>query len=180
MKPSARVFSVEALESFHASLARFGARAEDVLATAARTINAALDELSERFRYWTREIRERTEEVARLRSALSFARMGQEGKAAGTSELELDLRKAIRKQREAEEKLEAVRRWRQALPDAVREFDGPARKLSGFLESDLKQALAFLRERMAALEGYLAVPLGPMPDAPESTAEPKGPEEAKA
>ena len=55
--------------------------------------------------------------------------MGKEGQAAGTAELELELIKAVRRHREAEAKLEVVHRWQNALPEAVREYEGPARKL---------------------------------------------------
>jgi hypothetical protein len=174
MGASARVLSVESVAAYRAALAKFAARATDLLGGAALVVTRALDELEERHRHWVHAIREQNEEVARLRSALSFARMGKDGSSAGCGELELELIKARRRLREAEAKLEAVQRWQRTLPSLVRDYEGPARRLSGFLESDVGQALAFLDDKAARLEEYLAT-VAPAPEASDRPAVPELP-----
>ncbi len=76
---------------------------------------------------------------------------------------------------EAEEKVVVAKRWLLHLPQAVSEYEGPARRLAGLLDADLKQGLAILENKIAILEAYaaLAVPDAPSPpaaSAPDSPA----------
>ena len=67
------------------------------------------------------------------------------------------LAKAKARLREAEDKVAVVRRWKRELPLAVNEYEGPARRLGGFLDGDLLAALAVLSEKVDALQAYLAL-----------------------
>jgi len=168
MATGAHILSVGQLEIVKEALAKFSAKASETLGGAEMEVRRSLEHLKERERHWQRVIRQLTEEVARLRSAVAFAKSREGG---GTGEKELELRKAQQKLREAEQKLEAVHRWQRQLPDAIREFEGPVRKLRGFLESDVNQALAFLEERMIAIEGYLST-VAPTVPSEKSTGKP--------
>ena len=53
-----------------------------------------------------------------------------------------------------------MRRWQRELPELVKDFEGPARGLSGFLEADLRQALVVLENKIAALEAYVSISAG--------------------
>jgi truncated hemoglobin YjbI len=64
------------------------------------------------------------------------------------------LQKARQRLQEAEEKVERTRRWLRLLPDALAEVETPSRHLAGLLESDLRQALALLDGKIAALTAY--------------------------
>ena len=66
---------------------------------------------------------------------------------------------AQRRLQEAEARVELVRRWQQTLPQAILEYQGPARQLAGFLDTDLKKALVVLDNKISALEAYAAVAL---------------------
>ena len=55
---------------------------------------------------------------------------------------------------EAEEKVQVTRRWLRVLPDALAEVETPSRQLAGMLEADLRQALALLDGKIAALVAY--------------------------
>jgi chromosome segregation ATPase len=156
MGPAANVQSIAALETYRAALAEFAVKASDTLAGAEITIRRNMDHLRERHRFWIREHQKRQEELNRVRSALSLARAMKETGRARAGELEIDLRKAMRRVREAEEKIETCARWLRTLPDALRDYEGPARKLQGFLESDVQQALGMLENKVRSLEAYLA------------------------
>jgi hypothetical protein len=156
MSESAFVTSVEALRDLKAAFARFGVDAQNALCTAELTIRRFLDQLRDQLQYWLREVRDRREEVGRARAALEHRRALLQGQQSGCSEQEMALHEAKRHLREAEEKVETVRRWQRVLPDFIKEYEGPARQLTGTLEGDFRHALAILEGRIAALESYAA------------------------
>jgi chromosome segregation ATPase len=165
MSQSARVQSIDLLKDFQAALARFGAEAQQALCAAGLAVRHAVEELDERLKHWQRMVRERREDVGRARAALAHRRALMEGSRSGCSELEMELEQALRRQREAEEKVETVRRWQRQLPEAIEQFDGPVRLLAGHVEGDFKHGLAILQERIAALEAYAALAI-PAPTEP--------------
>ena len=156
MAPAARVLSTESLGAYHAALARFAAQATNALCAAELTVRRAMEGLEERLRRWTREAHVRQEEVARARAALSMARVGKEGSRAGLAELELTVKRCQRRLREAEDKLVAVRRWQRAIPEALRDYEGPVHSLASFLDGDARAALVYLERKLALLDAYAA------------------------
>src|SRR5262245_27955221 len=152
MSKSARVESIEQLERFQAALARFGADASTALGLAAREIRWVFDKLEERLEHWQRQLVKRREEMAQARAALAHARAMHEGKSIGCVEQELELRKTQERVREAEAKVAVTRRWQRELPELLKDYEAPARILSGFLEADLRQAAVMLDNKIAALK----------------------------
>src|SRR5262245_49285007 len=148
MSPSAQVQSLELLKRLHAVLARFGVDAEAALGQAAMDILHVHNTLADRLKYWQQQVYKRQEDVNRARSDLTFARALHDGKTIGCVEQELALRKAQERLREAEGKVATVRRWQQALPEQIKDYEGPARTLTGFLEADLRQALVLLQNKI--------------------------------
>jgi hypothetical protein len=169
MSPSAQVHSLELLRRFHAVLARFGLDAQTALVSAEAELRRTLEALDERLAHWQRQVIRRQEAVSEARSSLSHARALHDGKSVGCIEQELALRKAQERLKEAEGKVATVRRWQLSLPEMIKEYDGPARGLSGFLDADLRQGLAVLQGRIGALEAYIALTApdtGPAPPPP--------------
>ena len=162
MGPSARVGSIEKLQVLHEALARFGVEAQAALDVGRSEVRRTLDGLHDALRRWQVEVQRRQEDVNRARADLSHARAVRrgEGGRSGTVEQEMALQKAQLRLREAEEKVERTRRWLRLLPDALAELETPSRHLSGMLEADLRQALALLDGKIAALLAYaeLALP----------------------
>ncbi|HZY84418.1 MAG TPA: hypothetical protein VFE78_06285 [Gemmataceae bacterium] len=156
MGPSARVGSIEKLQALHDALARFAVEAQGALDAGRTAIRRALDGLHDALRRWQVEVQRRQEEVNRARADLSHSRAIRQGEAgrAGTVEQEIALQKARQRLQEAEEKVERTRRWLRLLPDALAEVETPSRHLAGLLESDLRQALALLDGKIAALTAY--------------------------
>jgi hypothetical protein len=161
MSESAQVTSIESLERLQGAVARFGIDGQAVLCGADLVVRRALEWVDGQMKYWTLEVRKRSEEVSRARADLSFRRAMHDGQRVGTSEQEIALAKAQQRLREAEDKVQTVRRWQRQLPEAVRDYEGPARQLAAFLDGDLRQAVALLARKRANLEAYTAVALTP-------------------
>jgi hypothetical protein len=160
MSESAQVHSIDLIKRLHAALARFAVDAGGALAEGAGEVRRAHDMLAERLKFWQVQVHKRQELVNQARANLSHARAMSEGRNTGCVEQELDLKKALERLHEAEAKVVTVRRWQRDLPELVKEFEGPARSLSGFLEADLRQALVLLENKVAALEAYVAISTG--------------------
>ena len=172
MSESAQVASIDALREFRAKLCEFGVDALESLAAVELELRHMDDWLAERLKYWQLQLRDRGEDLARAKAALVRHKWGsKDGKGVGTTEVQMDVKKAKRRIEEAEAKIEITKRWQRDLPKAVHEYDGPARQLSGYLESDLKQVLAMLDRMATSLEAYVAIsaPPGgaPTPVSPE-------------
>jgi hypothetical protein len=178
MSPSAQVHSIDLLQRLHAALARFGVDAQTALGAASAEVRRVHDTLADRLKYWQQQVNKRQEELGQARAALSHARALHRGESIGCVEQELALRKAQERLREAEGKVAVTRRWQRELPELIKDFEGPARGLSGFIEADLRQALALLESKIAALEAYLAAaehqaPAAAPPAPAETSSEPE-------
>jgi hypothetical protein len=170
MNRSANILSVDVLDTLRAQVLEFKEQATNAILAADAEVRRSVDELKERFKYWTFAIRERQEDVSRARSALSFARSLHEGRDIGTSEQEIALKKAKARLQQAEEKLAAVRRWQAILPDILREYESRIKQMTGFLETEMPKAAVFLAGRSEALANYLATVLPPPEGRPGASA----------
>lgn len=166
MSQSARVQSLDALKALHAALARYGPEALEALGAAEMEIRRVFDYLHDQLKHWQRQVEKRHEDVNRARADLVHARAVRQGERSGYVEQEIALRKAQTRLREAEEKVVAVKRWLVHLPQAIHEYEGPARRLAGLLDADLKQGLALLNNKIDILEAYMAVQTAEPPASP--------------
>jgi hypothetical protein len=158
MSESAQVSSIDALRQFRAKLCEFGVNALESLAAVEMEIRHVEAWLAQQVKNWQLQIRDRTEDVARAKAALIRHKWGsKDGKGVGTTEVELEVKKAKHRLEEAEAKVELTRRWQRELPKSVHEYEGPARQLTGYLEADQKQVLAMLDRMTVALEAYTAI-----------------------
>jgi chromosome segregation ATPase len=165
MSQSARVNSLDALKALHAALARFGPEGQEALGAAEIEIRRVFEFLHDQFKHWQRQVEKRQEDVNRARSDLTHARALRQGERSGYVEQEIALNKARNRLREAEDKVVVVKRWLLHLPQAVSEYEGPARRLAGLLDADLKLGLAVLENKIALLEAYTAVQVSELPPA---------------
>lgn len=177
MSEAAKVHSVEVLQDLKDALTRLGVDALGALGGAENEIRRTVEYIQGQLKYWLRECDKRREDVARARADLAHKRSLSDGRGTGCVEQEIALRKAQQRLQEAEDKVAVTRRWLQALPQAVHDYEGPARALAGFLEADLRKSLAILDGRIAALQEYLAVSAaGPEPAPAAAKPEPAAPE----
>jgi hypothetical protein len=73
-----------------------------------------------------------------------------------TTVAEEDVRKARARWENAETKLKNVRRWTPRMEHAERDYLGPKQSLSVQAETEMIKALAFLDQKLDALQKYLA------------------------
>jgi multidrug resistance efflux pump len=162
MSESAHVTSLDALRELREKLIAFGVDAQEALAAAEQEIRRTEEWLQQQLKHWLRVVRELQEEVARAKAALVQRRWGHtEGRGPGTTEQEIAVKKAQERLREAEAKVETVRRWIHQLPREVNEYQGPARRLAGFVEADLRNAAVLLEKKIVSLEAYAALTAPP-------------------
>jgi hypothetical protein len=158
MGQSAKVHSIQAIEDYREALCAFAVDGQDALGAVDMQVRRAVSWLAEKQKYWVKEIRERHDEVQRAKIELQQRKYeNRDGRGRGTSEPEKNLRKAEARLKEAEQKAANCKRWQPELQHAVMEYQGPARQLSGALESELKHAVAVLDQKIEALESYLAL-----------------------
>src|SRR4051794_3988970 len=158
MTQSARVESVEALESLRTALAKFAVAAQGALSSAASEIQHILDELQAQLGHWQAQVTRWQEEVSRAKAVLAQRRWGHaKGRGSGATDQEIALEEAKRRLRVAEAKVEAVRRWQRLVPEAIKEYEGPARQLAGMVEAELRHSLAILDTKIDALKKYAAL-----------------------
>jgi chromosome segregation ATPase len=167
MTQSARVNSLDALKALHAALTRLGPEGQEALGAADMEIRRVFDFLHDQQKYWQRQVEKRQEDFNRARADLVHARALRQGERSGYVEQEIALHKARARLREAEEKVVTVKRWLVHLPQAINEYEGPARRLAGLLDADLKQGLAMLDNKIALLEAYMAVSINEPPPKPQ-------------
>ena len=152
---SAQVYALERLAEFKAALHTFADKAKDAMSGNAMDIRRSHDWLEAQLAQWKSEIRRAEELVVKARSELARKKMMRiSDRAPDTTEEEKELRKAQARLAHAEEKRDFAKAWLRQLPDAVEEYDGQARPFQDVLEHDLPKMIAFLEQKIAALEEY--------------------------
>ena len=156
MADAADVRSIDAVREWHAALAEYGDGLSEALAGVELEIRRAYDWLEEQLNRWQRSIRDRQEEVTRAKAELSQRKFkGWDGRDPDCTVQEKALRLAKARLEHAEEQVAKCRSWIGRLPKMIDEvYVGPSRRLSNFVEADLRKALAELARRVAALESY--------------------------
>jgi hypothetical protein len=178
MNAGAGLTSLEALNDWYAALAQFKAEAHNALTSVALALQRANDWLLEKQAQWKREIHRAEDAVAQARAELRTRKLEKwEGHDPDTTVQEKNLQKALSRLEFVEGQLERTRQWIAQLPGVIEDtYDGPARNLTFFLDSDLTRALAVLARQLGALEQYTnlapAMPASEPPSAPPATGTP--------
>lgn len=160
MSRSARVTSIDALQTTAVALKRFRAEAAsavDELELQARRVAGWMHH--DRKDYWTREMRRSEDAVAAARvqliQARAVRRVGDREPAC------VDERKALARAQHrldvALRKVEAVGRHTRAVDHAVDVFQRTRVQFLAWLEGDLEQADATLSRMSASLESYISL-----------------------
>lgn len=168
MIPGAGVRSLDALKDWYASLSLFRAESQEAQTSLSLSLQRAADYLTRQQVFWKGQIRKFEEEVSQAKIALSQRRWkDKDGHHPDSTVQEEDLELAKARLLDAEEHLEATRRWQGKLPTLIHDvYDGPAHRLAFYLDIDLAKALADLAKQLAALEQYLGLQPTNAPSAP--------------
>jgi hypothetical protein len=158
---AANITSIEAIRIFATAMRAFEDGAEDAavqLELEARRPVAWIDELS---MYWPKEVRKASDAQSEARVNLEKCELtiNPEDRRSCIDERKA-LEKAKRRLRLAEEKVQAVRRWKVQIRKEVEEFQVQIAKLRQFLESDLVRSIISLQRMSEALEQYVRKTVG--------------------
>jgi hypothetical protein len=168
----AHLSSIEAVRALKAALVQFGAEVQAALDALELESRRPVEWIEhDQSQYWPREVLKRSDRLSEARLALQKCELTIDG---SESRYCYDERKALerakQRMRTAEEKVQAVRRWRATIRKEVEEFQVQVEKLRHYLTSDFLQAGVALERMAAALDRYVEqqTPLAP-------TASPAGP-----
>jgi hypothetical protein len=165
--PTANLTSTDALAAFKAALIQFAAAASDAVVQLKLEARRPIEWIDhDRAQYWPRQVQRAADAVSEARLALQRCELTIDGDSGRSC---YDERKALEKTKRrlqiAEEKVQAVRRWKVAIRKEIEEFEVQAARLQQYLDSDFTRAWAALDRMAAALDQYVQ-PGGPA-DAPQ-------------
>jgi hypothetical protein len=160
MGRAARVISIDVVEAMSAAVESFRREAASALEDLDMEIRRALEWIHhDRREYWAGEVRRGWERVSearvQLQQAQTFRRIGDRNPSC------IDEKKALeqtkRRLEVAQEKVEAVRHWTNAIDRAVNEYRTGRGQLTSWLDADFPRAEAVLKRVAATLETYVAL-----------------------
>jgi hypothetical protein len=153
---SANVTSVDALRHFRAALVKFAAEVESALIALDLEARRPVEWIeSNRARYWPLQVRKASDEVSEARLALDrcqFKISSEDEKSCYDERKALE--KAKRRLQLAEEKTDAVKRWRYQMHKATEDFQTQTARTKQYLETELVKAVAALDRMTEALDRY--------------------------
>lgn len=156
MTGSAHVTSIDAIAAFGTALRKFEDQSTRALVSIDEQAKGALQWLEhDAPAYWRVQVRQRYDDVARTRTALETCRMRKvaDNRPACLEEIAAH-RTAQRRLREAEEKIDEVRRWAQKVREETEEYRGRIIKFRLCLERDVPRTLALIDRTVATLDSY--------------------------
>jgi cell division septum initiation protein DivIVA len=156
MAERAQVTSVEAVESFRASLIVFLKNARAVLEEASDEVLRLRSWVQDdRRRHWEHETRVRERKLEEAQAELFRARLSQFQESAALQLM--TAQRAERAVREAEAKLAVVKKWDRELENRTDPLLKQVNQLHGFLTADMARALAYLDQVLGTLAAYASV-----------------------
>lgn len=163
MGPTAHVESVQALENLRGELGRFSGTAGLALAMAESEIGQTLTWLEERLHHWRTEQRRWRERVTEANAALTYCLNSgyydEEGRfyAPSCGHYEVAAWEARKRLDEVEEKLKAAELHERFVAEAVSDYQLEASQLGYLLLNDVPRAVAFLSQKVAVLNAFVAL-----------------------
>jgi hypothetical protein len=157
MAERARVTSVEALESFRASLIVYLSKARPTLEEAGQEVLRMRQWLeNDRRPYWENELRRRQRKLQEAEQALFSAKLSQlqEESAAQLQAV----RRAKAAVEQAGSKRDKVRQWTREFENRSDPLTRQIGLMQGFLASELNRAVAHLTQVIDTLEAYAQAP----------------------
>lgn len=152
----ARIDTPEVIRGFRARFTAFDQTCRTALMGIGSEVSAAREWLrNEQRTRWSLELRKRQEELVRAVGAYQDAKHTASLRGISSA---VDERRALdrarRRKEEAEEKLEAVRKWTMLVDQKVAKLLGPCHALSTMMEQTTPRALARLDRMLESLTDY--------------------------
>jgi hypothetical protein len=156
---TANVRSTDAIKEFRMHLVNFAEEARNALTSTEMEIRQVRNWLErDQLPYWRSQIKKCREMVSMARTELHRRQLSQShSDAVSDTEQREALREAQRRLREAEEKVDRIKRWIPVLEHAVSEYHSQAQPLGDRLAGGFVATLIMLDKTIAALDSYLAM-----------------------
>jgi hypothetical protein len=156
MPERAHVTSVDALESFRASLIIYLSKARPTLEEVSADVQRMRGWLEgEQRTYWENEFRRRSQALQEAQAALFSSRMSRMREASAAEQMAVQ--RAKRALDEAEAKLRVLKQWNRVFDNRVDPLVKQMEKLHTVLAHDMVQAVAFLAQVIRKLDAYAQV-----------------------
>ena len=153
MPDRAHVTSLEALESFRASLIVYLSKARPALEEVSADVQRMRGWLeSDQRSYWANEVRRRSQVLQEAQQALFSAKLST-FREAGSVE-QLMVHRAKRALDDADAKLRTVKQWNRVFDNSTAPLVKQMEKLHTVLAHDMVAAVAFLTQAIATLDAY--------------------------
>lgn len=153
MAERAQVTSVEAIESFRASLILFLSKVRPALEEVSDEVMRLEAWLqNDQRRYWENELRKRGLKLEEARREMFNTALSHLNEA--TALQRMAVQRAQRAAGEAEDKLRTVKKWERELDDRAAPLVKHVEEFHGFLTVDMGRAVAQLVQIVKALEAY--------------------------
>jgi hypothetical protein len=153
MAERAQVTSVEAIESFRANLILFLSKVRPTLEEVSDEVLRLQGWLqNDQRRLWESQLRRRGRQLEEARQELFNATLSRLQEA--TALQHMAVQRAQRAVREAEDKLDTLKKWERGLEDRTAPMIKQIEEFHGFLTIDMGKALAQLVQIVKALEAY--------------------------
>ena len=156
MGESAQVNSIDALRMLYEGIVQYREDAKNALISVEMECRRATDFLNGQRLYWAEELKRRKEKLAMAQSELHRKKLqAKPGGAVQDSDQKEAVRIATTRVREAEAKIETVKKWVAPLQHAIDEYHGKSRPLGDLLEGDCEKGMGKLERMIIALEDYV-------------------------
>jgi chromosome segregation ATPase len=153
MAEQAQVTSVEAIESFRAGLILFLSKVRPTLEEVSDEVLRLQSWLqNDQRRRWESELRRRVRQLEEAKQELFNATLSRLEQA--TALQHMAVQRAERAVREAEDKLDILKRWERALEDRTAPLIKQLEEFHGFLTVDMGKAVTQLVQIVKTLDAY--------------------------
>lgn len=159
MNRSATVHSIDAIREFRAALAEFCHEARSALVDVDLELRRSREWILEvQPAYWAHQIRVRDQQVLDAKNDLHRARLRTlpGGELPSCIEERRAVERAQVRLADAREKIDLLRRWARVEQHETDEYKARASQLMAVLDAAMPRALAFLDQRVVALDAYVA------------------------
>lgn len=172
MSEQVRVEDSEVFAMLRAAMLKFAQAADNALSNADTQISRTQMWLeNEQTTHWQNQFRRRGEAVTKAREAVRQKKLYKDasGRTPSAAEEEKALSNCLKALEEAQQKLDAIRRWRPRLEKESDLCRGGVSRLRRTLSDDIPRAVALLDRLALSVEAYEQIEV-PVTAAPESAA----------
>ena len=171
MAESAKIDSLEALMRFRIALIKFKEKASQAVMEGDAEIRRMQQWLErEQPAYWKRQLQKRQDKLRDAKDQLRSKTMFKNADGTGPKAIEEEkmVRICEQKVREAEEKIQAIRIWKQRIDKGSQMYKGRMQPVVRLADGDMPKAVQDLDNAVRAVEQYLAL------QAPDTQQGPEG------